>query len=345
MREPIVGVVVGYGSVGRKHAAEMARRFPSLHVVDTKESARRAAAADHPAARVAANLEALDGVDLPWGSTLAVIATWGPTHAATFHALVDRGVRRILAEKPLAASVCDAFTMADRAAREDVRLEVHHYFRYGGMGESLRGLLSEHGLREPVSLVVSGGAACAVTNGIHWLDLAAELFGAPARSVVGDLQSRPINPRSPELGFYGGTAVWDFGGERRLTLALSNDSSVAMEARLYTHDAVADLDENLHVRLRRRDARETEGRPVTRTGLAQRVLFEGLLPGTRSHREGICRALDSVGSDADPVCPASAGVEAVSACIGALVASREGRRVSLPIPPDSSWGRERWPIS
>ena len=341
-----VGVVVGYGSVGRKHAAEMARRFPSLHIVDTNESARRAAAADHPGARVAVNLEALDGVDLPWGSTLAVIATWGPTHAAVFHALVDRGVRRILAEKPLAASVCDAFTMADRAAREGVRLEVHHYFRYGGMGESLRGLLFEHGVGEPVALVVSGGAACCVTNGIHWLDLATELFGAPPRSVVGDLQSRPINPRSPELGFYGGTAVWDFGGERRLTLALSNDSSVAMEARLYTCDAVADLDENLHVRLRRRgaDAAGAAG-PVTRTGPAHRVLFEGVLPGTRSYREGIRRAVDSVGSDADPICPAALGVEAVSGCIGALLASREGSRVALPIDPNSPRGRERWPIS
>jgi len=340
---------VGYGSVGRKHAAAMARRFPSLQIVDTNESARRAAAADHPGARVAVNLEALDGVDLPWGSIVAVIATWGPTHAALFHALVDRGVRRILAEKPLAASVCDAFSMADRAAREGVRLEVHHYFRYSGLAESLRGLLSEHGLGEPVSLVVSGGAACGVTNGIHWLDLAAELFGAPPRSVVGDLQSRPINPRSPELGFYGGAAVWDFGGERRLTLSLSNDSSVAMEARLYLRDAVVDLDENLHARLRRRDADETEGeaaaRPVTRTGPAHRVLFEGVLPGTRAYREGIRRALDSVASDADPICPAAVGVEAVSGCIGALVASREGRRIPLPIDPTGPWGRERWPIS
>jgi len=86
----------------------MARRFPSLQIVDTNESARRAAAADHPGARVAVNLEALDGVDLPWGSIVAVIATWGPTHAALFHALVDRGVRRILAEKPLAACVVAA---------------------------------------------------------------------------------------------------------------------------------------------------------------------------------------------------------------------------------------------
>ncbi len=335
---------MGYGSVGRKHAAEMAARFPSLQIVDTKESARRAAAADHPGAGIAVNLEALDDVDFPWGSTVAVIATWGPTHAALFHALVDRGVRRILSEKPLAASVFDAFAMAERAARDGVRLEVHHYLRYCGMGESLRALLAEHGLGEPVSLVVTGGAACCVTNGIHWLDLATELFGASPRTVVGDLEARPINPRSPELGFYGGAAVWDFGGERRLTLSLSNDSSVAMEARLYLRDAVADLDENLNARLRRRSGDEA-ARPVTRTGAADRILFEGVLPGTRTYREGIRRAVDTVSSDADPICPGAVGAAAVSGCVGALVASREDRRIPLPIDPLGPWGREPWPIS
>jgi hypothetical protein len=55
--------------------------------------------------------------------------------------------------------------------------------------------------------------------------------------------------------------------------------------------------------------------------------------------------VDSVASDADPICPASIGVEAVSGCVGALVASREGRRIPLPIDPSGPWGRERWPIS
>lgn len=338
-------MIVGYGSVGRKHAAEMAALFPSLGIVDTKESARRAAAGDHPGARVGVNLEELDAVDLPWASAVAVIATWGPTHARLFHALVDRGVRRILSEKPLAASVADAVAMAERAAREGVRLEVHHYFRYGGMGASIRRLLAEHGLGEPVSLVVTGGAACAVTNGIHWLDLATELFGAEPRSVVGDLRTRAINPRSPDLGFYGGTAAWDFGGDRRLTLSLSNDSSVAMEARLYMRDAVADLDENLRARLRRRSGGEGSGRPVTRTGAAEEVLFDGVLPGTRSHREGIRLAVESVGADGPPICSAADGAAAVSGCIGALLASREERRIPLPIDPQSDWGREPWPIS
>jgi hypothetical protein len=52
-----------------------------------------------------------------------------------------------------------------------------------------------------------------------------------------------------------------------------------------------------------------------------------------------------VSSDADPICPASVGAAAVSGCVGALVASREERRIPLPIDPNSAWGRETWPIS
>jgi hypothetical protein len=47
----------------------------------------------------------------------------------------------------------------------------------------------------------------------------------------------------------------------------------------------------------------------------------------------------------DVLCPPEAGRVAVSACIGALAAAREGRRIDLPIDPGTSVGKERWPIS
>jgi hypothetical protein len=46
-----------------------------------------------------------------------------------------------------------------------------------------------------------------------------------------------------------------------------------------------------------------------------------------------------------PTCSGTLGATAVSACIGALIASREQRVVDLPVAPTSAWGRERWPIS
>src|SRR4051794_18894303 len=98
-------LVIGYGSIGRRHARVLASLTPALVIVNRRESVRTQAAHDHPGARVVERLEELDQEDFPWADTLAVIATWGPSHASLFHALADRGVRRILCEKPLAASV------------------------------------------------------------------------------------------------------------------------------------------------------------------------------------------------------------------------------------------------
>ena len=41
----------------------------------------------------------------------------------------------------------------------------------------------------------------------------------------------------------------------------------------------------------------------------------------------------------------SDGAAAVSNCVGALIASRKGSAVSLPIDPESLEGKESWPIS
>jgi predicted dehydrogenase len=341
-----VGLVIGFGSVGHKHARSLADLVPELVIADTNGPAREAAGAAHPGSTVVACLEELDRAGLPWSAVVAVVAAWGPAHASLFHQLADRGVRHVLCEKPLAASVADAFAMAERAEREGIRLSVHHYFRYAGAVPSLRALLDDHGLGPPVSMSVTGGAACLVTNGLHWLDFATELFGEPPGAVVSDARGKAINPRSPDLELYGGAATWEFGAGRRLTMDLSLDSSVAMEARVYARDAALDLDENLNARLRRRDPRAVERFPaMTRTGPARDVIFEGVLPGTLPYAEGMRRALEEVRSLAAPLCPGRAGAVAVSGLVGALVSSREGRRVALPIDPASVWGREHWPIS
>lgn len=305
-----------------------------------------AAGQEYPAARVVGRLEDIDTSGFHWGSVVAVIATWGPSHADLFHALADRGVRRILCEKPLASSVADAYAMVERANRERIALSVHHYLRYGGLVPALRSLFAEHELGAPVSVVVTGGASCLVTNGIHWLDFASELFGSAPRSVIGTVQGQPINPRSPDLEIYGGAAVWDFGDGREAAMALSNQSSLSLEARVYLRDAVVVLDGNLNGRLLRRDPVAVTRFPaITRTGSADQVLFEGTLPGALSYLEGMRRAIEEVRLGMFPICPAELGATAVSGCIGALVASRERRQVFLPLDPSSVCGKERWAIS
>jgi predicted dehydrogenase len=339
-------LVVGYGSIGRRHVRALASAGVPPAIVDVDAAARAAAAAEHPAARVAAGLAELDAVGFPWAEAAAVIATWGPSHAPLFHALADRGVRRVLCEKPLAVSVAQAAKMLRRAHHDGIALSVNHHLRYAGLARALEAAAAEHELGAPVGLVVEGGAACLVTNGIHWLDLAIDAFGAAPRRVAATGAGEPINPRSPDLRFYGGTAIWIFDDGREAVVTFTNRSSVALRAHLRYRHGVAEIDGDLNVSVRRRDPDAVRRWPaVTRTGPADRCLVAGRLQGVLSFEEHMRAAADALLAGDVATSPGAVGALAVAGCVGALVAAREGRAVDLPIDADGPWGREAWPIS
>jgi predicted dehydrogenase len=341
-----VGLVLGYGSIGRVHARVMRPLVEALVIVDGDEQARTRAGQDHPDTRVAADLDALRPGEVAWSAALAVIATWGPSHAALFHRLVDRGVRRILCEKPLAASVADADGMVARAWSEGVALVSHHYMRYSGFTAALGRLAAEHRVGEPLAVVVDGGATCLVTNGLHWIDFARQLFGGQPERVVSTARSEPINPRSSTLGFYGGSVTWSFADGRMLTLAFSNLSSVYPVTRVHFRHAVASIDYYYDVQLTGRNRDAVDRFPsVTRTGPADEVLFKGPLPGVLGVDESLTLALTELQRGETELCPGRDAASAVNACIGMLVAGRDGRAVDLPLDGCGEVGREAWPIS
>jgi predicted dehydrogenase len=343
---PDTALLVGCGSIGRRHARALAKSCDSLAIVESKAASRDEASAEHPTARVVERLEELDAAAFPWDRTVAVIATWGPSHAEYFHALADRGVRHILCEKPMASSAADAAAMVERAERDGIALGVHHYMRYVGLVPALRRLAEEHGLGEPVSVVVEGGAACLLTNGLHWVDFATELFGEAPNGVVSTACGEGINPRSPDLMIYGGTAVWSFGDRREAVITFSNRSSIALGARVYFRDAVADIDGDFGVRLARRDPAAVERFPaVTRTGPAAELLFEGVPPDVLHYLDGMQAAVEDVRRGGSLRCDGRMGATAVAACIGALMSSAQGTRVALPLDVTGGWIDRQWPIS
>ena len=353
MNQEFTGLIIGYGSIGRRHARAMAELTTTLAIVNRRESVRIQAMSDHPDARVVNRVESLDEANFPWTSTVAVIATWGSSHAEFFHCLADRGVRLFLCEKPMASSVALAHGMVGRAKRDGIRLGVNHCLRYSRIVPALRHFAEEHGLGEPVAVAVDGGAGCVVTNGIHWVDFATELFGSDPERVISMLGGEPINPRSPDLRYYGGSAVWEFGGGRAAMISFNNGSSIEPVARVYFRNAVAELayvdlgtDVFINAIVRRREPVAVERFPaVTRTGPAVETLFSGRLPGVRLFKEGIRAAIQDVMEQGALLVPGGTGATAVSSCVGALIAARERRTVELPILPDSPWGQETWPIS
>ena len=343
---PDAGLLLGYGSVGRLHARALAKIAPRLIIVDADARSRERAAQDHASATIAADLcGAARALPSP-GDVLAVIATWGPSHAPLFHALVDGGIRRILCEKPLGTSVSAAVAMVQRAADTGTALTSHHYFRGSGLIRAIERLADDLGLGGPIAIVANGGAACLATNGLHWVDLGAVLFGCGPDAVVSTSHDDRMNPRSPELGFYGGSATWTFGGGRELTLVFSNASSVYPMTHIHYRDAVVTLDYDYDVAVYRRNAADVARFPaVTRTGSAQKVAFRGQLPGVLDGLAALTSGLARLCTGDVSTSPPEAAVVAVSGTIGALASGRDGRRIALPIAAESAYGREEWPIS
>ena len=340
-------VLLGYGSVGKYHAQLLGKRYRELAIVEINQNVREQASTDYPTAIVAPGLTELSERGWKWDDTLAVIATWGPSHAAMFSELAELGVRHILCEKPLAHSVKAGAKMVAAARDLGIALGVHQRHRYSGLVSGLKRLADDFGMGEPGSVVVHGGALGLVTNGIHYINVVCELFDAGPESVSGSALGQPLNPRSPELHFYGGTAVWSFSGGREATMSFSNLSSLSLSASIYYRNALIKVDVNMmEVEVWCRDAAQIAKYPaVTRTGQPSEMVFQGPVPGVRPSEECTSILLDEIESNRVRLCPPQLALQALGSCIGALSSGRNGCRVTLPIDPDSELGRQEWPIS
>lgn len=348
--QPTSALVVGIGSVGRRHARRLADRGLRLVVVDPSPDARRWAQAQLPADTVTASTlaEALGTMGAEAASAIGVIANWGPDHAPTFHALVDAGFRRVLCEKPLANSPAAARAMAQRAEREGVTMTFGTYLRYTGVAAFLRQQLEAHAGGPPVMVAVHGGAQCLVTNGIHLLDLACALFDAEPTAVWSDAVDGRLNPRSPDLGFWAGTAVWSFPNGRSATITLTNASSVASAMHVYGPAGRVDLAYPLAdagaITVGARDPREIARDPrVTRTG--ELTLLKTFVRGAAPERDGTDVQLDELTGAAPPSYPPARAAAVLEALLAALASSAEGRRIDLPLSPDDPAFERAWPAS
>ena len=340
------GLIIGYGSIGRYHAKIASDRYTRIAIADSNPDARASAESEYPAAVVVSGLDDLAAAGWDWSDTLATVATWGPSHSDIVSSLIEHGVKQILCEKPLSNSVASGAQMLELARHNGVTLAVHHHRRYSGLAQGLADLTGKYGLGEPMAVYVQGGATGLVTNGIHQLDWASEIFGAWPKSVVSTAEALHINPRSPDLGFYGGTATWRYSGGRDLSISYTNLSSVSQSIHVYYRNAIADIDRLAQVRLRGRSHEDIDRFPaVTRTGEATDVLFEGAVPGFREVTDATSIILDELEAGEISTFPPEGALTAVGACIGALASGRDGVRINLPIHPESQLGREEWPIS
>lgn len=337
-------LVIGYGSIGKRHVERLQRFGHVSSIVDINEEVCRSAKQDFPRSQSGSKLTE---ISMPsWNETVAVIATWGPSHAEFFHMLADRGVKKILCEKPLAVSLAQASQMVERAKKEGIDLRVNHFMRHLGLIEGLRAAEKKYNLGKPVQILTHGGARCLVTNGIHYVDLANGIFEETPISVISTAVGEKINPRSKELDFYGGTAVWRYAGNREALVSFSNESSLMETMKIYYRNGCIDLLGYFDgVRIHRRDLNRVASAPaITRTDFAEEILFEGKLPEMVSENEARDRLVQEwIGEN--PTLNSNNGYPSLEGTLGALMAASEERVVLFPIPLSQSGATKTWDVT
>ena len=339
------GLIVGVGSVGKRHAKVMADRFDSLFVIDTNDAALQWATSQlQTDLRCAKSLQALaDEIRSCAATTSAVIATWGPSHFDDFSQIVALGVRRVFCEKPLATSLAQIQSMRKLCVEQKVAFTGGLHLRYRGIADFIREASATHLGGPPTSFVVDGGARCMATTGSHWLDLAIDVFGSPPTEVFASLDSAAINPRSADLEYWAGTASWKFSDSRRLAITYDNSSSVHDRIRLFAKHGVIEIDPDFNLTMYARDHNEIQSDPrVVRVG---RVLPEPVAEFAPYSGEVLSRQLDEIEGAPNPIYGARAAFDSAEALLAAFESSRSGATVSLPVSDELVQRSQEWNIS
>jgi predicted dehydrogenase len=335
-------LLVGCGSIGKKHLQEMLSLFDHVTVVDINEEALAWAQAEGGAkVSTATSLDSVLADFSPYD--VATVANWGPDHVPTIRALQAKGQKNFVVEKPLSDSIADARDILGEVERAGGKLWINLTRRFSGLPAGILRVAAEQNLGELKGVTVTGGARCIATNGIHYLDLATVLFGSSPLSVTADLETQNINPRHESLAFYEGSVNYNYEGGKRFSCVFLNQSAVTENVRFYWRDAEGEMMPNGDFALRIRNKSEIETYPaVTRTGYAQDQVFRENLWLTPEGKTGMTALYETVKAGKSV---GDTGTRTAEDLLAALHASELGQRLTLPVDENLVDINRHWSIS
>jgi len=268
-----VGIVVGVGSIGIKHARFLEKISENLILIDKKFNTSVIAELGqqfelaHFYNHIGELREKFTDKDL------AVIANWGPDHYETIEFLVSKGFRNFILEKPCVDSLNEVKKLWNLAYRTPLKIAVNQGWFYDKIGSTISLISQDLGLGKAASIFISGGARCISTAGSHWISLANQLFTSEPEVIFSDARNDLINPRSPSLSFYEGVFSFRYPENQRLAINLTNNSSIEGTIEIYWRNAVGFLNSNELSIYMRND--EFASNKITRYGKATQLVYSG----------------------------------------------------------------------
>jgi len=227
-------IIVGVGSIGKKHLEISLRFSEDIYVIDPSSQVHDYIN-NHPSKSKIKIMHDIEDFKKPVQESLVVISNWGPDHFKTFKSFVEKGFKSYIIEKPLASRLTDLVEMETLIHLRGLDVKTNMPWSYSNFSESVSDLVDFQKLGSLKNISVSGGAKCLATIGIHHIGLAIQLFQSAPISVVALLSNSKINPRNIELAYLEGTSSWQFSDQRFLTMTFSNESHLqAVSILTYT---------------------------------------------------------------------------------------------------------------
>ena len=265
------GIVLGFGSIGKKHAKYLSTISDELFLVDpifelpsnTIKSLNKKTTFYKSISEIGNDLSAND---------IAVVANWGPDHLKTIVELTKLDISKIVLEKPCVDSLEEIDQLRDLYTSKQLQISVNQGWYYENLSEKINHLSKNFNLGEVVAIWVTGGARCLSTAGSHWLSLANQIYSSDPTFITADASNSFINPRSKELAYIEGVFSFTYSRSRRLGINLSNSSSIEGRFEIYWRDAVGELISN-RLKISSRNEKN-KSQKVTLYGPATELIFD-----------------------------------------------------------------------
>jgi predicted dehydrogenase len=126
------------------------------------------------------------------------ICTWNNTHHEITKRAVDKGVKAIFCEKPIADNLKNAYKMVDQCNKNNVILQIDHQRRFCKFHQAIRGYINKGklGRIQQASFYYTGGIA---NTGSHVFDLLRFFFGDVSWIIAFSSENKSPNENDPNF--------------------------------------------------------------------------------------------------------------------------------------------------
>lgn len=251
--------------------------------------------------------------------SVLVVATTAGSHLELATTALDAGVDRLLVEKPVATSVADARTLADRATAAGATVAVNHTRRWLPSSVGLRRLIRSGVIGDVKALNFMWGRNGFAMIGTHLFDFARLLTGADIAEVRCTLATeRRVTWRGDEFVDQPGFATATMTDGTRVTIDLSSDLDT-QQGYLVIVGSVGRIEVD-----------EMLGK-VRMVGRGRRV-WEAPYGFADCLAVGGAKAIVDLEQGVAPACTVADGLAALEAVIGCQLSDRAGGdAVELPL--------------